>query len=328
MATNPNLKADPIIIFRDAQHASRLFVDDDFRLAPKFKFLFHVAFGINPAAVKTIDIVQRHRNEINMLVKSVSLPAFEIKTETLNQYNRKKNVQVTHSYQPIDIKFHDDNMGVINQLWQNYYSYYYADSTSAKTAGAYNRIATKSSSYINTPYGLDNRSSVNFFNYIKIYQMARHEYVSYTLYNPIISSWNHNGLDYAQNALHDNSMKIVYEAVSYDVGKVTPGDPEGFAVEHYDQTPSPLTIDSSATNNSVSFTNNSTLVNNAPSFFKSLTDQLNTQTNLQRPPTTPAGNIVFTGNANTKSLSGIRDVNFPLTNVPGVTQATARKIVK
>ena len=108
------------VYLRDQRHASRLFADDSFRLAPKFSHLFHVSFSINPAALKSIDLVQRHRNEINMLVKSISLPKFPLTTETANQYNRKKVIQTQHKYENATIKFHDDNMGLINQLWQNY----------------------------------------------------------------------------------------------------------------------------------------------------------------------------------------------------------------
>ena len=33
---------------RDFKHASRTFVDGNFRLSPKHKFLFHVVFQVNP----------------------------------------------------------------------------------------------------------------------------------------------------------------------------------------------------------------------------------------------------------------------------------------
>ena len=76
----------------DFQHASRLHVDSDLRLAPKQKFLFHVVFNINTNALKSSNFTDRHKNEINMLVKKCDLPKFTIQTETLNQYNRKKIV--------------------------------------------------------------------------------------------------------------------------------------------------------------------------------------------------------------------------------------------
>ena len=236
-----NLVPSSDILLRDPQHAARLFGVDNFRLAPKYKFLFHVSFGINPAAVKSAELLNAHKNEINMLVKSVTLPAIDAVTATVNQYNRKKVVQTSHKFSAVTIKFHDDNQGIINLLWQNYYSYYYADPISATVTGAYKRNAMQNANYITAPYGLDNGSIDNFFTYIKIYQMARHQYVSYTLYNPLISRWNHDNLDYKSNELHDNTVNIAYEAVSYGTGIVTPGDPEGFGMDHYDQTPSPLT---------------------------------------------------------------------------------------
>jgi hypothetical protein len=238
---NSNLTNSSQTILRDQQHGDRIFNADQFRLAPKHKFLFHVAFNINPIALKSFSLSGRHNEEINLLVKSVDLPSFKINTVMLNQYNRKKVMQTGHTPGEISIKFHDDNMSLINQLWQNYYGYYYADTDSAHLYSAYSRNATKSNSFITAAYGLDNGSTNPFFNYITIYQMARHEYVSYKLINPIITNWNHNKLDYAQtNATHDFDMKLHYESVAYGSGSVSAGDPEGFALSHYDNTPSPI----------------------------------------------------------------------------------------
>jgi hypothetical protein len=131
-------------------------------------------------------------------------------------------------------------MGLINQLWQNYYSYYYADSLSANTNGAYNRNAMRNSNFITAPFGLDAGSSSPFFNYITVYQMARHEFVSYKLINPIITNWNHNKLDYSDTKTHEFDMGIAFESVAYGMGAVGAGSPEGFALTHYDTTPSSL----------------------------------------------------------------------------------------
>ena len=237
---NNHLTSDPKTTLKDYQHAAKLFVPDQFRLAPKHNFLFHVAFSINPSALRNTNLTQRYSNEINMLVKGIDLPSFKISTEVLNQYNRKKVMQTTHAPGEIKVKFHDDNMGLINQLWQNYYSYYYADSISASTNGAYNRNAMRNSNFITAPYGLDAGSTAPFFNYITVYQMARHEFISYKLINPIITNWNHNKLDYSDTKTHDFDLGIAYESVAYGLGAVTAGDPEGFALTHYDVTPSPL----------------------------------------------------------------------------------------
>jgi hypothetical protein len=316
MANIPNsyLKPDPNINLRDFQHAARLFTDDNLRLAPKTKFLFHVAFSINPGALRDISLVQRHRNEINMLVKTADLPNFQIQTEMLNQYNRKRNVQTTHKPQPLTIKFHDDNMGLINHVWQNYYSYYYADSISALVPGAYLGTATRNFDYTRTRYGLDNRSLVPFFNYIKIYHMARHEFVSYTLHNPIITQWNHSSVDYSSNTLHDNSMQVAYEAVSYGAGKVIPGDPEGFALEHYDQTPSPLQNTNEIPSNSPSFANNQNVSLTASEYITNLTETINTYQNTKELANSGTSGVLTSPATSQNGVSGIQGLIFPVTS--------------
>jgi hypothetical protein len=229
----------------DFRHASRLFVDNEFRLAPKSKFNFHVVFNINTQALKSLNFTFRHRNEINMLVKKCELPKFTIDVETLNQYNRKKVVQTKVNYTPVQITFHDDRLGVTRQLWENYFSYYYADPTTSKSPGTYHRTAMTNSSFAKRPYGFDNNSSIPFFDNITIYQMANHQYASYTLVNPIITAWNHDSLDQsAGNQPAEQSMTLAYEAVNYGTGIVdtASGNPPGFGQDHYDTVPSPLTL--------------------------------------------------------------------------------------
>lgn len=225
----------------DFQHASRLFVDNDLRLAPKSKFNFHVVFSINPQTISDPQFLAKYRNEINMLVKKIELPKFSIQTETLNQYNRKKVVQVKSDFKPISLSFHDDNEGVTRQLWENYYRYYYADYQSAKTESNYNRSAMRNFDFVKTTYGFDNGSSTPFFSKIAIYHMAKHKWNSYTLINPVVTEWTHEHLDYSVgNQLSEHHLSIAYEAVSYNTGIVAPNSPHGFAVEHYDQTPSSI----------------------------------------------------------------------------------------
>lgn len=228
------------VTLRDWQHAARMFTDSNQIFGPKQKFLFHVSFHINKGALRNLTLANTYNTQINMLVKSISLPKYSITTDKVNQYNRKKNIQSKISYEDITVKFHDDNLGLINQLWQNYYNYYYADPSSAGITGAFAKTAIKKFNNIRSTYGLDNGSSAPFFDYITIYQLAQGQYVSYKLINPIFSSWSHNQLDYAGSAVHDNDATIQYEAVEYGAGKVVPGDPEGFALQNYDLAPSPL----------------------------------------------------------------------------------------
>jgi hypothetical protein len=247
MSFTPNefINTHPEEQIRCQQHAARLFTDDQFRLLPKNKFLYHVAFNINWAAVRsktniTVKLLETLKDEVNLLVKSVDLPAYTVQTDVLNQYNRKKVAQYTHKYTDVGLSFNDDSMGLINQLWQTYYRYYYADPNAANAKGAYSRTATRPASFITSPYGY-NGPTASFFNYVTIYQMARHEFVSYKLVNPVITSWTGGKLGYAEYGPHNFDMRLAYESVYYDVGYVDSGKMEGFGSTHYDWSPSPLT---------------------------------------------------------------------------------------
>ena len=240
----------------DYAHAARLYTDDNFRLAPKTKFLYHVAFNINEDVIKKVrpNFDKKHGLEINMLVKTADLPKYNITTETKNKYNRKKNLQVRLDYDPINITFHDDNMGLTTYLWESYYRYYYVDGNlgsldaagkpNATSAGFMPHNTYEGEGLNKFRYGFDNNSYAPFFNSIQISQMARHQYVTYTLVNPIISSFQHDTMDNsAGGETSQNTMQILYESVFYSTGAVEEGNaPVGFATEHYDTSPSPISV--------------------------------------------------------------------------------------
>jgi len=238
----------------DFQHGARLYVDDNFKFAPKQKFLYHVAFNINPQASAIIpQLTQKHSNTINMLVKSVDLPKFDITTEVKHAYNRKRVLQKRIDYSPCNVTFHDDNYGLTTAMWEAYYRYYYKDGNYAsvdqagnpeQTATAYNRGNIYGTDAQNKfRYGFDNDSYSPFFNSIIVYQMSRKRYTAYTLVNPIIQSWQHDTMDQSVSDPVQSTMSIQFETVWYSRGPVSKGSaPKGFATEHYDQTPSPLTL--------------------------------------------------------------------------------------
>lgn len=331
MAFTPNrfLNENTNVILRDQQHAARLFTDDQFRLAPKHKFLFGVVFKLNRAALANVDLALKYGHEIGMLVKSVDLPQYQVQIETLNQYNRKKNIQTTMKYQPSTIIFHDDNMGLINMLWKNYYNYYYADSSSAADPGAYDRNATKNFSYFQNTYGLDNGSTNPFFESIKIFHAARHEYVSYELINPIITSWNHNKVDYAQNNVHDNTAQIAFESVVYNTGEVGNFTDGEWLVDpaHYDQTPSPLQGGTDPGVITPSVNSTAGVTNNASQFLNSIASTINSYQNTQTlGSASKAGLLSNTISSATQGVSGVQGIAFPIASSTNTDAVIAKQI--
>lgn len=263
----------------DWRHAAYLYNTNAFRLSPKVKFLYHVVFNLNPdcPAVQSSSFRQQHMTSIGMLVKEAELPKFKISTETPNQYNKKKVVQTKLEYDPVQIVFHDDNLGVTTQLWSLYYSYYFADSSHAGSIGSGDGFARSQGSLAgaaantsgttsgNTPaayqrnsywgeqrngyrYGLDNNQTVPFFTSIQIFQLTRKTYQAFTLVNPIISSWQHDRMQQSGDGeIVQSTMNINYESVFYGQGAIGKGNPKGFATEMYDNMPSPLSLQGGGT---------------------------------------------------------------------------------
>ena len=62
---------------KDYQHASRLYIDDNYKLMPKQKFLFHVVFKTDETLFQQ-GFNQGERYDLNMLVKSADLPKYDM----------------------------------------------------------------------------------------------------------------------------------------------------------------------------------------------------------------------------------------------------------
>ena len=105
---------------KDYRHAARLFVDNNYERSPKYQWLFHVYFDLNPEFTA---MARDQQIAAGMLVKSADLPRFRIDNKTLNNYNRPSIVQTKLGYNAININFHDDSSDVVRNLWYDYYTW-------------------------------------------------------------------------------------------------------------------------------------------------------------------------------------------------------------
>ena len=109
----------------DYAHATQLFVADNYKLAPKYSFLYYVKFDKDDRASTIKDTSSLI--ETGQLVQSVALPKFTVDSRTLNAYNRTNVVQTKIKYDPVNITFHDDSNNTVLDFWKDYYDYYYRD---------------------------------------------------------------------------------------------------------------------------------------------------------------------------------------------------------
>ena len=239
---------------KDYQHASRLYIDNNHKLMPKQKFLFHVVFNTDETLfVDGFNANERY--ELNMLVKACDLPKYDLSYEEKTQYNKKMYTATRIAYDPVNITFHDDHADTVNAFWKKYYEYHIADSINM------NNDLTISSTKDDYYDGIDKKSMTKFgmdtpklrqkpyLKGIEIFVLHKQRFTSMTLVNPVIGSFSHDNLDQADGAgVLNNVMQILYETVIYKSGIINRNNVPGFATIHYDKSPSPLTVLGGGTN--------------------------------------------------------------------------------
>ena len=239
---------------KDYQHASRLYVDNNFKLMPKQKFLFHVVFNTDETLFEG-GFNSHERYQLNMLVKACELPKYNMSVEEKTQYNKKMYTATRIAYEPVNITFHDDHADTVNAFWKKYYEYHIADSV-----GMNNDLTisnTKDDYYLfgdarkTTKFGMDTPKvrQKPYLKGIEIFVLHKQRFTSMTLVNPVIGSFSHDNLDQADGAgVMNNTMQILYETVIYKSGIVNKNNVPGFATINYDNSPSPLTVLGGGTN--------------------------------------------------------------------------------
>ena len=232
---------------KDFRHASRLYIDDNYKLVPKQKFMFHVLFETDQT-VSGLPLSTNEQYQLNMLVKSCEMPRFGMNLEEKIQYNKKMYTATRIQYEPVNITFHDDHADTVTAFWQKYYQYMIADSVSMSSNYIINQTKDtqyNSKNFFTNKFGLDTPAQRQkpYLKRITIFLLHKQRFTSMTLINPIIGSFAHDTLDNADGTgVLANTMQVYYETVLYDSGTVNVGNIPGFATINYDKEPSPLTV--------------------------------------------------------------------------------------
>jgi hypothetical protein len=250
---NANLKPlAPGVATHPYDHATKLFLSDNFRLAPKQSFLYYVCINVDvgilqnmysnmqsigdPASSQTL--VEQY--ETGLLAKRVDLPKFSMGTRTMNAYNRKNIIQTNISYDPISITFHDDAADTVVKFWNDYYTYYYRDSDYDSSLYS---VPHKYQPRLRDGWGFSPRNGTvkSFIRNIQIFSLHNKRFTEYLLVNPYITQWRHGDHNsYGGGEIMEAQMSVAYETVKYRTGYVNPVDVNGFSVLHYDNFNSPI----------------------------------------------------------------------------------------
>lgn len=234
---------------KDYHHASNLFLHDNFRLAPKPRFLYQCNIILN----NSVALPSFDQLELSFMVKTATLPGVTFEISEHRQYNRKAYNYTGINYSPVTISFHDDNSNNVRNFLANVYSYYINDGN--KSSGDYN--IRNANGLLNTyddtstmpggSWGLDSRFSqsygLNLIKEIQIYSLSKGKGSKYTLKNPVITQFNHG-----EHNVSDTTMNECQIQVSYDAFQYGDGMPPNFGAGFYDRSPSVLSGGGRGTN--------------------------------------------------------------------------------
>ncbi len=210
---------------------------------------------------------------LGILAKSVKLPTFKFDIKKSNQYNRWSLSTTKINYEAVNIDFWDDTLDIIRGFWYAYYQYMIQDPNfvnfnSAQQQGipiptewtpssGNNSSLYSAGSNWGTYYGMDTPSpngtslgrSAPFFRSIRIYQFNRSinandgvQWTEYVLVNPVISSFDHDSVDFATSEYMSHKMTVEYETVLYNSGLINNSEIASWDAvleTFFDNTPSP-----------------------------------------------------------------------------------------
>lgn len=194
---------------------------------PRQQFQGYVSFVLNRDLYEEFfkEQGQAFRLQIGSLVRRADLPSMEFKTETKNQYNRKKIVNTTTEFNPVSITVMDTVTNEWLTLFMKYYTYHYMNArnegTGSRDLGRAPNYVTEND-FVNSQFGLggnwdSNKAGFNpnltpyFFERIDYVLYHGNRGVQYSLLNPVLTSFKTTALDYSASELMNFDLTFEYE---------------------------------------------------------------------------------------------------------------------
>lgn len=207
------------IMLADSHSAANAFglTGAQFLNVPKSKFLFYVKFHRSKAQEAT-GIGGDWDRSVGTVVKSVDRPKIQFKTETLNQYNRKRVIQTSHEFDPIQFTFYDTVAEQVQLMFIDYYQYYFSNSQMEDGGTSVYDVVTGEGKDIGEwgfkpPMAAQNYGY--FFSHITIYQLFGGNVSSFDLINPKIRDFNPDEFEVSSNGTSEIQMSMEYENIVY-----------------------------------------------------------------------------------------------------------------
>lgn len=219
---------------KDSRSAARTWGMKDSALdrVPRAKFLFLLNFlrpmppdGSVPGTSQTS--YGDWASGISFLVKSVSRPNITFKTETVNQYNKKRVIQTGIEYQPINVAFYDTYDQRALKMFKDYTRFYYGEFAAGNRNSWNNDVISPEYQDLGgldfgfiAPSEIPNDSY--FFENIEFYQFGGGRYSKFVLVHPKIASFDYDDEDYTDTTTPQMlNLSFQYEGIIFEEENAT-----------------------------------------------------------------------------------------------------------
>ena len=166
------------------------------------------------------------KNRLSSMVKSSTMPSAEFATAVQNQYNRKRISIASVDYKPIQVVVYDTVDSIWVTMLMKMYAHLFTNPTNMykgdvkkvikndvvpesvpDAGGSFNRPFNSNDAGIN----LQPADQRNFITSIDIVQYHGQRGIMHTLFNPLITSFEIDGIDYADSSACTITLDIGYE---------------------------------------------------------------------------------------------------------------------
>lgn len=172
---------------------------------PRSKFLFTVS----------LNIVGRPQPLVLERIANISMPSFNFKTTTLNQYNSKRVAQMGVDYTPITLTAYDTKDAELEQLLKDYTAHYIAGPMNTESR----------TNWLDSVKGIKLTQDRNFIQSITITRFdTANKTNTIEIFNPYISNIDADTFDYGDSAPAIYRLGIVYEGYRIESDGQVPTD--------------------------------------------------------------------------------------------------------
>ena len=172
---------------------------------PRNKFQFKVVIHYKDITGKDLSLELKKISEIGM-------PGHSIKTQTLNQYNKKRTIQTGIDYTPISLSAYDTRDAEIEKFLIGYNNYYYSGPMSDNYDTMRDDIISENFKFGQSDKGLKLTNNRYYITRLEIIRKSSNDDNNIIeIYNPIITNIQGDTLNYSESAPVQYRIDFTYE---------------------------------------------------------------------------------------------------------------------